>query len=136
MGKIGILICYEGVFPYITNETVRRGAQVLVNLTNDAWYESTSAPFQHIAFYIFRAIETDRYVLRSANTGISAIIDPRGRIKEKTPIFEERILKGTFALRNGLTFYVGHGDFFILLALISLLVMVSVRCFAIFRSRR
>ncbi|OPX97705.1 MAG: Apolipoprotein N-acyltransferase [Syntrophorhabdus sp. PtaB.Bin006] len=136
MGKIGILICYEGVFPYITNETVRRGAQVLVNLTNDAWYERTSAPFQHFAFYIFRAIETDRYVLRSANTGISAIIDPRGRIKEKTPIFEERILKGTFSLRNGLTFYVRHGDFFVLLALISLLVMVSVRCFAILRSRR
>lgn len=135
-GKIGILICYEGVFPRITCETVRRGAQVLVNLTNDAWYDKTSAPFQHFAFYVFRAVETDRYVLRSANTGISAIIDPRGRIKEKTPIFEERILKGTFSLRNGLTFYVRHGDFFILLVLIALLAMVSAQCFVVLRSRR
>ncbi|OPY77041.1 MAG: Apolipoprotein N-acyltransferase [Syntrophorhabdus sp. PtaU1.Bin153] len=136
MGKIGILICYEGVFPSITSETVRRGAQVLVNLTNDAWYERTSAPFQHLAFYVFRAVETDRYVLRSANTGISAIIDPRGRIKEQTPIFEERVLKGTFSLRDRFTFYVRHGDFFILLVLISLLAMVSVRSLVVLRSCR
>jgi apolipoprotein N-acyltransferase len=135
-GKIGILICYEGVFPSITSETVRRGAQVLVNLTNDAWYERTSAPSQHLAFYVFRAIETDRYVLRSANTGISAIIDPRGRIKGQTPIFEERLLKGAFSLRNGFTSYVRHGDFFILLALISLFIMVSIRALVILRSRR
>ena len=83
IGNIGILICYEGAFPSITNETVREGAQVLVNLTNDAWYDRTSAPFQHFAFSIFRAIETDRYVLRAANTGISAIIDPKGVLMQK-----------------------------------------------------
>ncbi len=59
MGKVGILICYEGVFPYITNTTVAKGAQFLVNLTNDAWYERTSAAYQHLAFYVFRAVETD-----------------------------------------------------------------------------
>ncbi|MBA4391223.1 MAG: apolipoprotein N-acyltransferase [Syntrophus sp. (in: bacteria)] len=124
IGNIGILICYEGAFPSITNETVREGAQVLVNLTNDAWYEKTSAPFQHFAFYIFRAIETDRYMLRAANTGISAIIDPQGRIEAKTPIFVDAVLKGSFAMRNTKTFYVRYGDYFIVIALLGLAALV------------
>jgi apolipoprotein N-acyltransferase len=103
---------------------VREGAQVLVNLTNDAWYDRTSAPFQHFAFYIFRAIETDRYVLRAANTGISAIIDPQGRIETKTPIFTEEVLKGSFAMRNTKTFYVRFGDYFIVIAFFVLAVAV------------
>ncbi len=119
-GKIGVLICFEGIFPYITNETVRQGAQVLVNLTNDAWYNRTSAPYQHFAFYIFRAIETDRYVLRAANTGISSIIDPRGRIEGKTPIFTEEVLRGKYALKNTQTFYVRHGDYFVVICLVFL----------------
>ncbi len=129
MGKVGILICYEGVFPSITNTTVAKGAQFLVNLTNDAWYERTSAAYQHLAFYVFRAVETDRYILRSANTGISAIIDPRGRIKEKTPIFEERVLKGNFSLGDNVTFYVSHGDYFILISFLSLLAIIAVQLF-------
>ena len=133
VGKIGVLICFEGIFPYITNETVRRGAEVLVNLTNDAWYNRTSAPYQHFAFYIFRAIETDRYVLRAANTGISAIIDPRGRIQGKTPIFTEEVLRGTYALKNTQTFYVRHGDYFIVICLGLLAVAVLV---GFFRDRK
>jgi apolipoprotein N-acyltransferase len=129
VGKIGILICFEGIFPYITNETVRQGAQVLVNLTNDAWYNRTSAPYQHFAFYVFRAIETDRYVLRAANTGISSIIDPRGRIEGKTPIFTEEVLRGKYALKNTQTFYVRHGDYFILVCLGLLGVMIVVGLF-------
>lgn len=123
-GRIGILICFEGIFPYITNQTVREGAQVLVNVTNDAWYNRTSAPFQHFAVYAFRAIETDRYVLRAANTGISAVIDPRGRIRGKTPIFTEEVLRGGYALKDTMTFYTRYGDYFIVLCLILLAGMV------------
>ena len=125
VGKIGVLICFEGIFPYITNDTVRQGAEVLVNLTNDAWYNRTSAPYQHFAFYVFRAIETDRYVLRAANTGISSIIDPRGRIEGKTPIFTEEVLRGTYALKNTETFYVRHGDYFVIIC-VGFLVLVVV----------
>ncbi|MCX8021283.1 MAG: apolipoprotein N-acyltransferase [Syntrophorhabdaceae bacterium] len=114
IGKIGVIICYEGIFPYITNETVRRGAQLLVNITNDAWFGKTSAPYQHLAFYIFRAIETDRYVLRAANTGISAVIDHRGRILSKTDLFVETTLSAPFSMKETLTFYVRGGDYFIL----------------------
>lgn len=127
LGRVGILICYEGVFPHITNATVARGAQFLVNLTNDAWYKRTSAPFQHLSFYIFRAVETDRFVLRAANTGISAIIDPRGRITAKTPIFEERVLLGTFALRDTITPYVRHGDYFIAISFLFLIVVTATQ---------
>ena len=125
-GNVGILICYEGVFPSITRENVQNGAQVLVNLTNDAWYDRTSAPYQHFSFYIFRAIETDRWLLRSANTGISAIIDPKGRVMTKTPIFTEEVLKGSYDMRDTKTFYVRYGDWFVAVALVVLLAALPV----------
>jgi len=134
-GKIGMLICYEGIFPYITNETVRNGAQVLVNITNDAWYERTSAPFQHFAFYVFRAIEADRFLLRSANTGISGIIDPKGRIQAQTPIFVETVLRGSFSLKDTKTFYVRYGDYFIAILCLALAVMCAVKFIIQRRSR-
>ncbi len=133
IGKIGILICYEGIFPALTRETVARGAQVLVNLTNDAWYDRTSAPYQHLAFYVFRAVETDRYVLRAANTGVSAIIDPRGRILSATPIFIETTLQGRFGLKETQTPYVRYGDWFLLLVALFLALCAAA---AWRRSRR
>jgi apolipoprotein N-acyltransferase len=126
-GRIGMLICYEGIFPYITRDTVRRGAQVLVNITNDAWFGRSSAPYQHYAAYIFRAVETDRYVLRAANTGISAIIDPRGRTAAETGLFETAVIRGAFGLRDGWTVYVRYGDWFVLAAFIVLAAPVAVR---------
>jgi apolipoprotein N-acyltransferase len=135
-GRIGVLICYEGVFPYITRDTVRRGAQVLVNITNDAWFGRSSAPYQHYAAYIFRAVETDRYVLRAANTGLSAIIDPRGRTTAETGLFETAVLRGAFGLRDGQTIYVRYGDWFLLLALVTLAVPVGVRICAVRQRRR
>jgi apolipoprotein N-acyltransferase len=129
-GKIGVLICYEGVFPAITNDTVRRGADVLVNITNDAWFGRTSAPYQHFAFYIFRAVETDRFMLRSANTGISAVIDPRGRTTARTAIFTADVLTGTYALRTTRTFYVAHGDYFLVLCLLFLCGLIALALFS------
>ena len=126
-GKLGVLICYEGIFPSITNESARSGAEVFINITNDAWFGRTSAPYQHLAFYVFRAVETDRYVLRAANTGVSAIIDPRGHIVARTPLFSEEVLRGTYALRQGRTAYVKHGDYFVLLVFLLLAFLVIRR---------
>jgi apolipoprotein N-acyltransferase len=123
-GKVGLLICYEGTFPYITVDSARSGAQVFVNITNDAWFGRSSAPYQHLAFYTFRAIETDRFVLRAANTGVSAIIDPRGRVTSRTGIFERAVLKGTFGMRDGQTFYVRHGDYFVTLCVVMLVGLI------------
>jgi apolipoprotein N-acyltransferase len=127
VGKVGVLVCYEGIFPYLTNETVRSGAEVLANITNDAWFGSTSAPYQHFAFYVLRSIETDRYLLRAANTGISAVIDPHGRTIAKTGIFRREVLNTSFSLRHSTTFYVRHGDWFVLLMLLLLCSFVLLR---------
>jgi apolipoprotein N-acyltransferase len=85
-GKLGMLICYEAIFPEVARETVNSGAQLLVNITNDSWYGFSSAPYQHLAIARMRAIETGRFMLRAANTGVSAIIDPRGRVLQTIPL--------------------------------------------------
>jgi len=134
-GDIGVLICYEGIFPNISLDTVRKGAQVLVNITNDAWYDRTSAPYQHLSFYVFRAIETERYIIRAANTGISAIIDHRGRIRAKTPIFEDAVVKGDFSLSNSMTFYARYGEWFMFLVFICLVFLIGISLIKTLRKR-
>jgi len=87
IGKVGVLICYEGVFPEITRQQVLRGAETLVNITNDAWYGFSSAAIQHLAFYKFRAIENRRDIARSANTGISGLVKSTGEVDNLSDIF-------------------------------------------------
>ena len=76
--KLGMLICYESIFPDIARESVARGANLLVNITNDAWYGRSSAPYQSMAMAVFRAVENKRTLIRAANTGISGFVDPCG----------------------------------------------------------
>jgi apolipoprotein N-acyltransferase len=84
-----MLICYESIFPEIAGASVIQGANLLVNITNDAWYGRSSAPYQSMAMAVFRAVENKRALVRSANTGISGFIDPLGNITEQTEIFTE-----------------------------------------------
>ena len=85
--KAGILICYESVFPEISRQWVKTGANVLINLTNDAWYGKSSAPYHSLAMAVFRAVETRRSLVRSANTGISTFITPAGTIELQSELF-------------------------------------------------
>ncbi|MCX5852931.1 MAG: apolipoprotein N-acyltransferase [Deltaproteobacteria bacterium] len=110
--RIGVLICYEGIFPEISREYRLAGAGLLVNLTNDAWYGRTSAPYQHLTMVQFRAVENRLYIVRAANTGISAIIGPDGAIKAQTSIFERAFINGTVKIMEGSTFYSRNGDEF------------------------
>ena len=116
--KAGILICYEGIFPEISREQTRKGANILVNLTNDAWYGISSAPYQHLSMYVFRAIENGRYILRVANTGVTAFINPYGKITSQIEIFERAILNDEVSLIDGLTVYTIIGDVFAILCLL------------------
>ncbi len=86
--KVGMLICYEVIFPELARAMVRNGADLLVNITNDAWFGRTSAAYQHFSMAVLRAVENRRTLARAANTGISGFIAPTGRIIEKTPLFE------------------------------------------------
>lgn len=108
----GVLICYEIIFPDLTRRFVKKGAQFLVNITNDAWFGKTSAPYQHISMAAFRAIENRRFVARAANTGISAFIDARGEIKSPSRLFTESLITGKISLLSISTFYTRYGDIF------------------------
>jgi apolipoprotein N-acyltransferase len=108
----GPAICYEIVYPQITRTQVINGADVIVTITNDAWYDGTSAPAQHLAQSRLRAVETDRYLLRSATTGISAFVDPTGQMLSSIPMGEEGIIYAAFQSRTTTTPYVRFGDWF------------------------
>lgn len=110
--RFGALICYEGIFPALSREFVRRGAEVLVNVTNDAWYGRSSAPAQHLVQASFRAIENRVPMVRAANTGISAIVDPDGRIRWEGPLFEMAWHVEPVSWPGVRTFYTRFGDVF------------------------
>lgn len=107
--RIGVLICFESIFPDIARKWCELGANVLVNLTNDAWYGKSSAPYHSMAMTVFRALETRRSVVRSANTGISGIIDPLGRVENPSPIFVTWAETGRVWLLTEKTFFVRWG---------------------------
>lgn len=85
--RLGVLVCYEAIFPELAREWVRQGSDLLVNVTNDAWFGDSSAPWQHLAMVRFRAVENRVWVARAANTGISAFVAPSGRVLEATGLF-------------------------------------------------
>ncbi len=110
--KIGVLVCFEGIFPELAREYVRQGSDLLVNITNDAWFGRSSAPFQHLAMTRFRAVENRVWLARAANTGISAIIAPSGEIIAQTPLFERLALPGRVGLEARPSLYTRFGDVF------------------------
>jgi apolipoprotein N-acyltransferase len=109
-GRFGVLICYEGIFPDLSRQLAARGANFLVNITNDAWFGDTAAPHQHLSMVTFRAIENRVPIVRVANTGISAIIDVDGHIRWQTPLFAAATRTDTVAWAPRETFYTRHGD--------------------------
>jgi apolipoprotein N-acyltransferase len=117
LGKLGICICFESMFPSICRQLVANGAELLVILTNDDWYRDTIAPQEHAAMAAFRAVETRRDVVRAANTGVSCIFDSTGRLLKRTKIGERVTLSATVRLRHSRTLYVRLGDWLPLLSL-------------------
>ncbi len=109
--KAGIIICYESVFGEYVTEYVRKGANILFIITNDGWWEDTPGYKQHLAYGALRAIETRRYIGRSANTGISCIIDDSGQIHNPAGWFERKAVDYTIPLIEYQSFFVKHGDY-------------------------
>ncbi len=126
--KIGVLVCFEGIFPELAREYVREGSDLLVNITNDAWFGHSSAPYQHLAMTRFRAVENRIWVVRAANTGISAFIAPSGRIIKQSPIFKTLSLDGRAGLGARPFLYTRIGDIIpILFLLLSVVWLVRTR---------
>jgi apolipoprotein N-acyltransferase len=109
-GRFSTLICYESTFPRLARQFVAGGAELLVNITNDVWYGRTSMPFQHASMAIMRAVENRRSLARSANSGVSMLVDPFGRVVAKTEIFEDGFLVESLPVVGGQTFFTRHGD--------------------------
>jgi apolipoprotein N-acyltransferase len=110
--KFAVLICFEIIFPDLCRRFVKRGANFLVTITNDAWFGRTSAPYQHFSMAVFRAVENRVFVARAANTGITGFIDPKGKILKEGKIFAEEAMNGTIRLSSQKTFYTLYGDIF------------------------
>lgn len=108
--RFGVMICYEVIFPAEVREFVKRGAQFLVNITNDAWFGESGAPYQHLAMATMRAVENGTYLVRAANTGVTAVVAPSGEIREATRLFTRTALVATIRLRDGETVYTRYGD--------------------------
>ncbi len=109
---LAAFICYEAIFPDLVREFAARGAELLVNITNDAWFGRTSAPYQHFSMAVFRAVENGRYLVRAANTGVTAVVDPRGRVVERSELFARTVVVRDVPFVPGGTFYSRHGDVF------------------------
>jgi apolipoprotein N-acyltransferase len=131
--RLGVLICYEAIFPALARDYVRHGSDLLVNLTNDAWFGRSSAPYQHLAMTRFRAIENRIWLVRAANTGISALIAPSGKVVAASPLFAAATLSGKVGLGSEATFYTRFGD---LLAYACLLVSAIFLLFAYLAGKR
>jgi apolipoprotein N-acyltransferase len=131
--SLGVLICYEVIFPELAQDYVRQGSGLLVNITNDAWFGRSSAPYQHLAMARFRAIENRVWLARAANTGISAFISPSGEVTAASPIFQQLQLSGAVGLGSQQTFYTRFGP---VLAHACLLISLVGCAWLFYRQRR
>jgi len=110
--RYGVFICYEAVFADEVRHFAQLGAEVLVNISDDGWYGDTSAPWQHLNMARMRAIENRRWLLRGTNNGVTAAIDPYGRVRQSIPRHQVDALPAQYGFRDDVTFYSAHGDIF------------------------
>jgi len=127
--KLGVFICYESIFPGEIRQFASNRAQVLVNISNDGWYGDSGAYAQHLKQSRMRAVENNRWLLLDTNTGVTAAIDPNGRIVASAPRKTRTALQAAYALSNTTTFYTRHGDWFAYLCAIISIAALSIRLF-------
>jgi apolipoprotein N-acyltransferase len=127
-GKFSILICFESYFDYLARRMVNKGAEFLVVMTNDAWYLRTNEAKCHFIMAIFRAVENRRWLVHSANTGVSGIIDPWGRVLLETDLFTTTSFMGEIYPMTTKTIYTGFGNWFPVSCLTGAVLMMLLCC--------
>ena len=110
--RLGVFICYESAFPDEVRQFVKSGADLLVNISNDGYFGHSSAREQHLEIARMRAVENSRWLIRSTNDGITAVIDASGHIDERLPLYQDLVAPMHFAFRSGVTIYTNYGDWF------------------------
>ena len=127
VGRLGVAICFESIFPEVARELTRNGAEILAVITNDGYFDGTGGAAQHAAHAPLRAVETGRWVIHAANTGITMLIDPTGGVQAMVPARQEAAIVGRVALSRSLTFYARWGDLFASGVLIALALLAAPR---------
>jgi len=127
--QLGVLICYEIIFPGLSRAMVKNGASILVNITNDAWFGKTSGPYQHFSMTVFRAVENRRSLARSANTGISGFIDPAGRVLASTDLLQDAVATRMVPILKEKSIYTQIGDLFAQACLAVVLLVTLIELF-------
>ncbi len=135
IGKFATLICFESIFPDLIQEFTKRGADFLVNITNDGWFGKTPGPYQHAELSVMRTVENGVPLVRSANNGISFIVDPYGRILNKTGLFTQTVLIDNLPYPLKPTFYRRFGDIFALFSLGLIGLGIILRIFRITKTK-
>jgi apolipoprotein N-acyltransferase len=124
--KIGTAICFEVIFPEVVRRFVQNGANVMVTITNDAWFGDSAAPNQHFSMVIFRAIENRVPFARAANTGISGFVDAHGKVLQESRIFSDTALLQQISPGFQKTLYTTYGDFFAIGTLIVTFILIGL----------
>lgn len=137
--RVGVFICYESIFPDEVRQFTANGAHVLVNISNDGWYGETGAPFQHLEMARMRAIENHRWVLIATNNGVTASIDPYGRIVKRLPRNVRAAMLAPFSPEIETTFYVRYGDLFawtcVVISILVLFIRTRIRAHTMIEAR-
>ncbi len=110
--RYGVMVCYEDILPAFTGQLAAQEPEVILNVTNDAWFGRTGEPYLHLALAMMRTVETRRSLLRSTNTGVSAVVDPVGRLLQQTDLDEPEVLLASVPMMKGTTVYARIGDLF------------------------
>jgi apolipoprotein N-acyltransferase len=135
-GRFSVLICFESIFPDLTQEFTKRGADLLINITNDGWFGKTPGPYQHAELAILRTVENGIPLVRCANNGISFIVDPYGRILDKTSLLTQTVLIDNLPKPLKPTFFRRYGNIFALISLCLILLGVGLRIIRLFYRRK
>ena len=125
-GRVGVAVCFESIFPDVSRSLVRNGAEMLAVITNDGWFDGTAGVRQHAAHSVLRAVENGRWVIRAANTGLTMIVDPRGRVRGTVPPRSARVLSGRVGRVRTETLYTRRGDVFAQAVLAVLAGMIAL----------
>src|SRR5579863_9411030 len=131
--RYGVFICYEAVFADEVRHFAQLGAEALVNISDDGWYGDTSAPWQHLNMARMRAIENRRWLLRDTNNGVTAVIDPYGRVRQSIPRHQVDALPAQYGFSDDITFYTVHGDVF---AWLCAILSIGVVGWSVLRRRK
>ena len=135
-GAIGPLVCFDSIFPQFSREAVQNGAEIIAVVTNDSWFNDSAGTYTHLRHSQIRAIENRRFILRAANTGVSAYIDEHGRIEAQTePLVKDILYSSAYSIEER-SVYSYIGDVFLYISFVILAVITAINTIITIRSRK